>query len=175
VISRALTGIRRRLHSRPEATTLSSVCPRASASINWRKGGSGELRFLVADGGAPVERVTWRDQREDSGSVALEPEAAGFLGYYQRVNEGPIGYRGRAATDLRDSCSRRRQGCPDAEAYDRGRCPGRPDAGGLVPRGQPWCGGFEALRGVSGADVECAPDGVAPACRRVSELNYRAG
>jgi hypothetical protein len=62
----------------------------------WHR--SGELRFLVDDGGAPVERVTWRDQRENSGSVALEPKAAGFLGYYQRVNEGPIGYRGRAAT-----------------------------------------------------------------------------
>ncbi|WP_051300016.1 hypothetical protein [Actinomadura rifamycini] len=58
---------------------------------------SGELRLLVADGGAPVERITWRDQRENSGSVAFEPGAAGFLGYYQRVNEGPIGYRGTAA------------------------------------------------------------------------------
>jgi hypothetical protein len=64
---------------------------------------SGELRFLVDDGGAPVERITWRDQRENSGSVAFEPKATGFLGYYQRVNEGPIGYRGRAATGLRDS------------------------------------------------------------------------
>lgn len=60
---------------------------------------SGELRMLVADGGAPVERITWRDQRENSGSVAFEPGAAGFLGYYQRVNEGPIGYRGVAAKD----------------------------------------------------------------------------
>ncbi|OOC52840.1 MULTISPECIES: hypothetical protein [Nocardiopsis] len=58
---------------------------------------SGELRMLVDDGGgAPVERLTWRDQRENSGSVAFEAEADGFLGYYQRVGEGPIGYRGTA-------------------------------------------------------------------------------
>jgi hypothetical protein len=56
---------------------------------------SGELRLLVDDG-TPVERITWRDQRENSGSIAFEPKAAGFLGYYQRVNEGPIGYRGTA-------------------------------------------------------------------------------
>lgn len=61
---------------------------------------SGELRLMVEDGGAPVERITWRDQRENSGSVFLEEKAAGFLGYYQRVDEGPIGYRGRAVNEV---------------------------------------------------------------------------
>ncbi|GAA2270895.1 hypothetical protein GCM10010145_01710 [Streptomyces ruber] len=35
----------------------------------WHR--SGELRLLVDDGGAPVERVTWRDQRGNSGVAAL--------------------------------------------------------------------------------------------------------
>ncbi|MFE6306718.1 hypothetical protein [Nocardiopsis sp. NPDC057823] len=57
---------------------------------------SGELRLAVDDGGAPLERVTWRDQRENTGSVAFGEGAAGFLGYYQRAGEGPIGFRGTA-------------------------------------------------------------------------------
>ncbi|WP_446040567.1 SMI1/KNR4 family protein [Streptomyces sp. SID1121] len=32
---------------------------------------SGELRLLIEDGGAPVERVTWHDRAGDSGSLAL--------------------------------------------------------------------------------------------------------
>ncbi|MEU5616761.1 alpha-1,2-mannosidase [Streptomyces sp. NPDC047802] len=32
---------------------------------------SGELRLLVEDGSGPVERVTWRDQRGNSGTAAL--------------------------------------------------------------------------------------------------------
>lgn len=35
----------------------------------WHR--SHELRLLVDDGGAPVERVTWRDQRGNSGTAAL--------------------------------------------------------------------------------------------------------
>jgi hypothetical protein len=60
---------------------------------------SGDLRLAVDDGGAPLERVTWRDQRGNSGSVSFEEGAAGFLGYYQRVGEGPIGMRGTAVTE----------------------------------------------------------------------------
>ncbi|GAA4895578.1 hypothetical protein [Streptomonospora salina] len=63
----------------------------------WHR--SGELRLLVDDSGTPVERITWRDQQGNSGSVAFEPGAGGFLGYYQRHNEGPIGYRGTAIAD----------------------------------------------------------------------------
>ena len=54
---------------------------------------SGELRLLVDHGGVPVERVTWRDQRTNGGSISLLPDGSGFVGFYQRVNEGPIGYR----------------------------------------------------------------------------------
>jgi hypothetical protein len=60
----------------------------------WHR--SGRLRLAVADGGPAPLRVTWRDQRGNSGSISLPPERDGFLGYYQRHNEGPIGYRGRA-------------------------------------------------------------------------------
>ncbi|GAB2326814.1 hypothetical protein AB0N20_06625 [Streptomyces griseoincarnatus] len=63
---------------------------------------SRELRLLVDAGGSALERVTWRDQRGNSGVAvlhALEEEAVGepvrgFTGYYQRHDEGPIGYRG---------------------------------------------------------------------------------
>lgn len=65
----------------------------------WHR--SGELRLLVDDSGTPVERITWRDQRGNSGSVAFQPGAEGFLGYYQRHNEGPIGYRGTAVSNPR--------------------------------------------------------------------------
>ena len=83
--------------SYPEGTTGATV-HRFRTEEHWgeRWHTSGELRLMVDDGGAPVERITWRDQRENSGSVFLEEKAAGFLGYYQRVNEGPIGYRGTA-------------------------------------------------------------------------------
>ncbi|MFG2525350.1 SMI1/KNR4 family protein [Streptomyces sp. NPDC048527] len=41
---------------------------------SWR--GSGDLRLLVEDGGAAVERVTWRDQAGNAGSVALQADTA---------------------------------------------------------------------------------------------------
>ncbi|KOV24400.1 alpha-1,2-mannosidase [Streptomyces heliomycini] len=37
---------------------------------------SHELRLLVDDGGEPVERVTWRDQRGNSGTVVLHPDVS---------------------------------------------------------------------------------------------------
>ncbi|SIO85026.1 hypothetical protein [Nocardiopsis sp. JB363] len=84
----------------PEGTEETTV-HRFGTEEHWgeRWHTSGELRLMVEDRGAPVERITWRDQRENSGSVTFEEKAAGFLGYYQRVNEGPIGYRGRAVNE----------------------------------------------------------------------------
>lgn len=80
----------------PEGTE-DAVVHRFHTEEGWGGGWhtSGELRLLVDDGGAAPVRVTWRDQRQNSGSVAFEEKGTGFLGYYQRVNEGPIGYRGR--------------------------------------------------------------------------------
>jgi hypothetical protein len=63
----------------------------------WHR--SGPLRLMLVHGEDRPRRITWRDQRGNSGSISLEPDAAGFLGYYQRYNEGAIGYRGRAARD----------------------------------------------------------------------------
>lgn len=81
----------------PEGTEEATV-HRFRTEEHWgeRWHTSGELRLMVEDGGSPVERISWRDQRENSGSVTFEEKATGFLGYYQRVNEGPIGYRGTA-------------------------------------------------------------------------------
>ncbi|CAL9422856.1 hypothetical protein SUDANB121_01905 [Nocardiopsis dassonvillei] len=83
----------------PEGTG-EAVVHRFRTEDGWGGGwhASGGLRLAVDDGGAPLERVTWRDQRENSGSVAFAEKAAGFLGYYQRAGEGPIGFRGTAAT-----------------------------------------------------------------------------
>lgn len=57
---------------------------------------SGDLRVLVDHGGSAMERITWRDQRTNGGSICLQADGSGFVGIYQRVNEGPIGYRGTA-------------------------------------------------------------------------------
>ncbi|MFC1400688.1 MULTISPECIES: hypothetical protein [Streptacidiphilus] len=82
----------RRAH--PDGTSGAPV-HRFSTQEGWGGGwhDSGELRLLVDHGGVPLERVSWRDQRTNGGSIALLPDGSGFVGIYQRVNEGPIGYR----------------------------------------------------------------------------------
>lgn len=52
----------------------------------WHQGGPLTLLLDVDD--APYERVSWTDQRGCSAS------GSSFLGWSQRVNEGPVGYRG---------------------------------------------------------------------------------
>lgn len=59
---------------------------------------SGQLRLAVRDGGPAPYRLAWRDQRGNSAAINVTPGDDGFLGYYQRYNEGPIGYRGRLIT-----------------------------------------------------------------------------
>ena len=59
---------------------------------NWH--GAGELGLSVDTGGAPIERLGWRDQRGNLASIGLAGDGASFIGYVQRVNEGPIGYYG---------------------------------------------------------------------------------
>jgi hypothetical protein len=63
----------------------------------WHR--SAVLRLAVGDGsvggGAP-RRLAWRDQRGNSAAIGVSPGGRGFLGYYQRHDEGPIGYRGTA-------------------------------------------------------------------------------
>ncbi|MFL1430330.1 MULTISPECIES: hypothetical protein [unclassified Nocardiopsis] len=103
----------------PEGTEEVTV-HRFRADEGWGGGwhASGELRLLVDDGGAPLERVTWRDQRGNSGSVAFEEKAAGFLGYYQRVGEGPIGYRGTSVGEGRTAFSEEAEDAADSAAID---------------------------------------------------------
>lgn len=94
----------------PEGTDKARVY-RFHPEEGWGGGwhASGELRLLLEDGGAPLERIAWRDQRNNSGSITLgtalevvtdaAPTARSpydFLGFYQRYNEGAIGYRGTA-------------------------------------------------------------------------------
>ncbi|MET8264915.1 hypothetical protein ACWD8I_27525 [Micromonospora arida] len=59
----------------------------------WHR--SGDLLLAVEVRGCPVTRLAWRDLRGNNGTIAFG--GGGFLGTYQRVGEGPIGYRGRFA------------------------------------------------------------------------------
>lgn len=59
---------------------------------NWHDAGG--LGVSVDIGGVPIERLGWRDQRGNLASIGLAADSASFIGYVQRVNEGPIGYRG---------------------------------------------------------------------------------
>ncbi|MEU8181003.1 hypothetical protein AB0B85_16555 [Micromonospora sp. NPDC049044] len=59
----------------------------------WHR--SGDLLIAVEVRGCPITRLAWRDLRGNNGTVAFG--GGGFLGTYQRVGEGPIGYRGRFA------------------------------------------------------------------------------
>ncbi len=59
----------------------------------WHQGGP--LTFHLAVGEeTPFERVAWTDQRACSASIGLTEDGSSFQGWSQRVNEGPVGYRG---------------------------------------------------------------------------------
>jgi hypothetical protein len=61
----------------------------------WHQGGP--LTFHLATGEeTPYERVGWTDQRACSASIGLTEDGSSFIGWSQRVNEGPVGYRGTA-------------------------------------------------------------------------------
>ncbi|MFD2415185.1 hypothetical protein [Amycolatopsis pigmentata] len=70
--------------------------PRYRTEVHWggRWHPSGELSVFLDTGSRPVERIAWRDQRGNTASIGLTPDGSSFTGYAQRVNEGPIGYRG---------------------------------------------------------------------------------
>jgi len=54
---------------------------------------SNGITLLVGDGLRPLRRVAWRDVSGNNGTIGFDPDG-GFVGTYQRVGEGPIGYRG---------------------------------------------------------------------------------
>ena len=51
------------------------------------------ITFAIGTGPA-LTRASWRDKRGNTGTVAFAGAGDGFLGTYQRVGEGAIGYRG---------------------------------------------------------------------------------
>ncbi|RKN32343.1 DM9 repeat-containing protein [Micromonospora musae] len=80
-----------------ERGSFAKEARRFSTEEGWGGGWhrSGDLLFAVGAPGRPVTRLTWRDGRGNNGTVAFDD--GGFLGTYQRVGEGPIGYRGSPA------------------------------------------------------------------------------
>ncbi|GAA1222667.1 hypothetical protein GCM10009665_11100 [Kitasatospora nipponensis] len=60
----------------------------------WHPGGPLLVHLDTGDG--PLERISWSDQRGCSASIGLAADGQSFLGWSQRVDEGPVGYRGTA-------------------------------------------------------------------------------
>lgn len=78
--------------------------PGTGAAYQWfetREGWGGGwhdsngITFAIG-AGAPLTRASWRDRRGNTGTVAFTDNGDGFIGTYQRVGEGAIGYRGYA-------------------------------------------------------------------------------
>lgn len=65
------------------------------------------LRLLLDDGRSDeVSHLAWRDQAGNSASVSFGQSRSGFVGYYQRRGEGPIGMRGTEVEPLRPAQAR---------------------------------------------------------------------
>ncbi|WP_433390410.1 hypothetical protein [Micromonospora sp. KLBMP9576] len=60
----------------------------------WHR--SSEITFAVGADSLPLTRASWRDKRGNTGTVAFTGPGDAFVGTYQRVGEGAIGYRGRS-------------------------------------------------------------------------------
>ncbi len=58
----------------------------------WHRGGPLVLHLEVGE--ESLERVSWQDRRACSAAIGFAPDDRSFLGWSQRVNEGPVGYRG---------------------------------------------------------------------------------
>ncbi|MET8357033.1 hypothetical protein [Micromonospora sp. NPDC005171] len=101
----AFYGWRRQLGGEPtefrgrltERGTVAKEARRFHTQEGWAGGWhrSGDLLLAVGVRDHPLSRLAWRDLRGNNGTIALG--GGGFLGTYQRVGEGPIGYRGRFA------------------------------------------------------------------------------
>lgn len=64
----------------------------------WNPGAP--LRILLDDGRSDeLDHLSWRDQAGNSASISFTQNRSGFIGYYQRRGEGPIGMRGTAIGD----------------------------------------------------------------------------
>jgi len=60
----------------------------------WHR--SGGITFAIGADLSPLTRASWRDKRGNTGTVAFTGAGDAFVGTYQRVGEGAIGYRGRS-------------------------------------------------------------------------------
>ncbi|MER7443477.1 DM9 repeat-containing protein [Micromonospora avicenniae] len=80
-----------------ERGSFAKEARRLSTEEGWSGGWHHAADLFIAVGlpDRPLTRLTWRDARGNNGTVAFDD--GGFLGTYQRVGEGPIGYRGRPA------------------------------------------------------------------------------
>lgn len=59
----------------------------------WHPGAP--LRLLLDDGrSSELDHLAWRDQAGNSASISFTQNRSGFVGFYQRRGEGPIGMRG---------------------------------------------------------------------------------
>ncbi len=53
------------------------------------------LSFNVDSGtGSAPASLSWRDQQGNSFAISFASDMSTFFGYFQRINEGPIAYRG---------------------------------------------------------------------------------
>ncbi|MEU5902871.1 hypothetical protein ABZ780_00710 [Micromonospora sp. NPDC047467] len=57
---------------------------------------SNGITFAIGADSLPLARASWRDKRGNTGTVAFTGPGDAFVGTYQRVREGAIGYRGRS-------------------------------------------------------------------------------
>jgi hypothetical protein len=56
---------------------------------------SANLVFSVDAGtGSIPSTLEWRDQQGNSFAISFQSDMSTFFGYFQKVNEGPIAYRG---------------------------------------------------------------------------------
>ncbi|GLV60064.1 hypothetical protein KDH_68870 [Dictyobacter sp. S3.2.2.5] len=63
------------------------------AITSWHT--AADLSFSVDAGtGSPPANISWRDQQGNSFAISFASDMSSFFGYFQRVNEGPIAYRG---------------------------------------------------------------------------------
>ncbi|MFJ1751895.1 hypothetical protein [Kitasatospora sp. NPDC088134] len=79
--------------SDPAATRTFST--QAGWGGRWHRGGPLTIHLAVGEA-TPFDRIAWTDQRACSASIGLAEDGSSFLGWSQRVNEGPVGYRGEA-------------------------------------------------------------------------------
>ncbi|WP_033344319.1 hypothetical protein [Catenuloplanes japonicus] len=65
----------------------------------WHRGG--HIDIAAGHDGVQLTRLSWRDQRGNTGTVAFTASGAGFLGTHQTVGEGAVGYRGHAEATVK--------------------------------------------------------------------------